>query len=904
MPTGYRLIALVAALAALGTCCASSHADASRDQVSQAPAVRAPLPYPAHVWSALKGPSEHGLQFYLPDDADYDPSIPAPSSVLGFEIGARIVRHDQVIRYLQVLSEASDRVLLEEIGRTHQGRPLVLATVSAGGNIASLEAIRAARQAVRDGREAGGPIVLWMGYTVHGNEPSGSSAALLLAYHLAASRSDRTAEMLRDMVVLIDPCLNPDGYSRFVEWIDGSRSKQPVPDPNHREHVEPWPGGRSNHYWFDLNRDWLPATQPETRARLPHFHEWLPNVAADFHEMGHTTTYFFQPGIPTRVHPLIPQENQEVTGALARYHARALDGAGRLYFTRERFDDFYFGKGSTYPDILGSVGILYEQASSRGMVIDTEFGPLSFPTAVQNQLTLSLSTLDGSHALRDSLRRYQANFFRQSREEARRGRERGYLVGSGGDPHRMEMLLDLLLRHRIEVHPLAEAYAAGGVMYNPGDAFAVPLDQPYSLLVRAMFEERTTFPDSTFYDITSWTLPHALGLPFTRFDRLPRMGPRMDALPLRDPGLPDEGALGYILPWDSFGAARSLQRMLAAQLLVRVATRPFTAETPDGPRQLERGTLLVFMAVQTIPERQVHGVLRQSVIEDGVEVIALTTGLSHDGIDLGSPAMRAVSAVRPAVLVGRGMSSGEAGEIWHLLDQDIGVPVTLLEFPGLYRRARLADYTHIFLTNGRYLNWGDGDISRLRQWVRDGGVLVAQQQAAEWVTANNLHIAPDEARYSESGVYGSVETTRAAAADTAAWVRRPYEEFERDESARRTSGAICRIDLDLTHPLVYGLSLPWLPVLRSGSTVIEPGPGSYQTPGLYLEPILLSGYLHPQRRGEMTGSAAVNVTRAGRGTVIRFSDNPCFRGFFRGSSRLLVNALFFGQIIQPAVGEH
>lgn len=837
-------------------------------------------------------------------DEPYDPAIPTPRSVLGFDIGERIVRHDQIVEYLRVLSGASDRIIVEEMGRTHLGRPLLLATVSNAGNIADIEKIRAARRAVMEGEEPEGPIVLWMGYTVHGNEASGSSAALLLAYHLAASGSEVVGRMLRDMVILIDPCLNPDGYSRYVEWVDGSRSVQPVPDPNHREHVEPWPGGRGNHYWFDLNRDWLPATQPESRARLRQFHAWLPNVTADFHEMGHQSTYFFQPGIPSRVHPLIPEENQELTGALARHHGRAMDAAGRLYFTKERFDDFYFGKGSTYPDILGSVGILYEQASSRGMVIDTEFGALTFPIAVQNQLTLSLSTLEGGLELRDSLRRYQAGFFRESREEARRGRERAYLVGDDGDRGRIGMFLDLMLRHGIEVHPLEEPVEAAGTAYTPGGAFVVPLDQPYAVMVRAMFEERTSFPDSTFYDVTAWTLPHAFGLPFAALGRTPRIGPGLVEVPESDRTPPADGALAYAVPWGSSRAPRSLQRMLAAQIRVRVATHPFTAATAEGPRRLDRGALLIFMGTQTAPQQLVHEVLGQAALEDGVEVVAITSGLSGEGIDLGSPGMRALAPVRPAVLVGRGFSGSEAGEIWHLLDQDLGVPAALLEFPTSYRRARLADYTHIFLTNGRYLNWGDGDVARLRQWVRDGGILVAQQQAAEWVTAGNLHLAPDEARYSESGTYPSLQAALTATEDTVSWQRRPYEEFERDESARRTSGAICRVDLDLTHPLAYGYSRPWVAFLRSGSTLIEPGPSPYQTPGLYTEPLLLSGYLHPIRLGELEGKAAVNVTRAGRGAVIRLSDNPCFRGFFHGSSRMLVNALYFGSVIQPAVGEY
>ncbi len=306
------------------------------------------------------------LADYLPEDVAYDADVPKPADILGFEVGEWHVRHDLLVAYMEALAEASPRVHLEVSGRTHEGRKTLLLAVSTPENIRNLERLRQAHLDESDTGETGdGPLVIWQGFSVHGNEPSGSNASLLLAYHLAAGGGD-VERFLQETIVLIDPSVNPDGLGRFAQWANGHRSKSPVPDPNNREHREVWPNGRTNHYWFDLNRDWLLLTHPESRARIANFHRWRPHVLTDFHEMGSNATYYFQPGVPERRNPWTPIRNEELTRQIAGYHARAMDRAGRIYYTEETFDDFYYGKGSTYPDVNGSIGILFEQASSRG----------------------------------------------------------------------------------------------------------------------------------------------------------------------------------------------------------------------------------------------------------------------------------------------------------------------------------------------------------------------------------------------------------------------------------------------------------------------------------------------------------------------------------------------------------
>ena len=395
--------------------------------------------------------------------ARYDPAVPRPADVLGWEVGEWHVRHDQLVAYLQAVAAASPRARFEVQGYTYEQRPLPLLILSSPENLARLDDVRRRHLAISEPPYRGDdldeqPVVVWLGYSIHGNEASGSNAALLVAYHLAAALDGDAGggvdELLRHTIVLLDPSLNPDGLGRFAEWANMHRGEVPLGDRDNREHDEAWPGGRTNHYWFDLNRDWLPAQHPETRARLATMRRWRPNLLADFHEMGSDGTYFFQPGVPSRQNPLTPAANLELTRRIARYHADAFDAAGRLYYTEETFDDFYYGKGSTYPDVQGAVGILFEQASARGQLVDTDNGPLSFRQAIRGHVLTSFSTLRAAHDLRGDLLAYQASFFRDAAAAARSGAV-AYLVADGGDPMRAWQLLELLAAHGIEVRELA-----------------------------------------------------------------------------------------------------------------------------------------------------------------------------------------------------------------------------------------------------------------------------------------------------------------------------------------------------------------------------------------------------------------------------------------------------------------
>lgn len=362
------------------------------------------------------------LSYYLPQNISYDPNIPKPQEIIGHEVGKWHVTHDKLVQYMYALAKSSDRISIENRGFTFEDRPLLLLTVSAPKNLNSLESIKQKHIAATDNdtENFNRPTVVYQGFSIHGNEPSGSNAALVLAYYLAAAQGEVIDNLLENTIILLDPSFNPDGLQRFAYWANTNKNINLTADSNDREYSEIWPGGRTNHYYFDMNRDWLPAQLPESRARLKTYHQWLPNILTDHHEMGTNSTFFFQPGIPSRTHPLTPQRNQDLTKVIGNFHAKALDKIGSFYYSEESFDDFYYGKGSTFPDINGGIGILFEQASSRGHVQESDNGLLTFPFTIRNQFTTALSTLEAAVTMREELLVYQHAFLKTRDKKLKR----------------------------------------------------------------------------------------------------------------------------------------------------------------------------------------------------------------------------------------------------------------------------------------------------------------------------------------------------------------------------------------------------------------------------------------------------------------------------------------------------
>jgi hypothetical protein len=822
--------------------------------------------------------SARTAQEYLPADADPDPAIPTPESVLGWDLGDRHVSHDQLVYYMRALAAASPRVSLKVIGHTYEQRPLLQLAITSESNQQNLDSMR---QQHLDGD---GPLVVWLGYSVHGDEPSGSNSSLLTAYYLASSRSAYVEELLAGSIVLIDPSINPDGLNRFATWANSNAGNMPVADPVTRQHVQDWPGGRTNHYLFDLNRDWLPLVHPGSRARITEYHRWLPHVLTDHHEQTGYPGFFFQPGVPSRQNPLTPEENLSLTRALASYHSRAMDQAGQPHFTEDAFDDFYYGKGSTYPDINGGIGILFEQKAILGQELSTTNGTETFTMAVANHLRMSLSTLQGSWAMRDRLKTYQAGFHEAMQERAQSRDFSGWLVGDDGDPARARAFLKTLDIHQIEYQMLAETVRAGSHEFAPGHAWVIPTRQKQFGLLEAIMEQRTSFQDNTFYDVSAWTLPLAYNLPFTTVARLPRGQAETES----SKGLaPASETAAWAVPWNQLAAPALLQELLAADVKVRTAIDSFSAQTTNGLVAFAPGTLIIQSGIQTENALQTSRETLTRAALGGVEVKSLNSTMTVAGPDLGSKHFKIIQPINPLLLSGAGTSSYGVGAQWFVLDQRLQVPTTMVNQENL-GTINLWDYTHLLLADGEYDELSNGKTSMIARWVSDGGILVAINRAASWAEDLCYEHPPQEC-VAEEALAGEAQPVEQAA----------YSDFADDKARQVIGGAIVSSVLDLSHPLAFGYVRTDLPLFRRGTTLLTPSANAYSTPVRYTSDPLLAGFIGDERLDEFRSQPAAIAEKQGKGAVIRFANTPVFRGFWRGTERLYINALYFGQVIEP-----
>ncbi len=821
-------------------------------------------------------------QEYLPPDSDLDPAVPTPESVLGWDVGDWHVSHDKLVQYMQALAGASPRVSVKVIGYTHEQRPLLQLAITSEANQQKLESLRLAHlDAAQQDDE--GPLVVWLGYSVHGDEPSGSNSSMLVAYYLAASRSALVEELLAGSVILIDPSINPDGLNRFASWANSNAGKVPVSDPLTRQHNQIWPEGRTNHYWFDLNRDWLLLVQPESRARIIEFHRWLPHVLTDHHEQDRFPGFFFQPGVPSRQNPLTPAENLELTRALAVFHSEAMDDAGQPHFTEDAFDDFYYGKGSSYPDINGSIGILFEQRAISGQQLSTSNGTETFRMAVANQLRISLSTLKGAWALQDRLFDYQAGFARAMQERAGNRNFRAWVVGDDTDPARARAFLDVLKLHHIQYQPLGETFRAGDEEFTPGHAWVIPAGQKQAGLLEAIMEQRTEFRDETFYDVSAWTFPLAYNLPFTKVSRTPAIqeaSPVSSAIPL------DRDAPAWAVPWNQLDAPALLQKLLDSGVKVRTSTKPFSAQTGNNLRAFSPGTLVIQAGIQqndATPD--ILDSLDQAA-HSGLEIFALKSTLTSVGPDLGSISFPMVKPVKPLIIGGRDISSYGAGEAWYLLDQRLGLAAPVIELDRL-DGIDFSDYTHLLLPDGDFVAISETQKDNITRWVKGGGVLITINRAAVW--AQKLCFQSEDT---------SCEPAEETREKPEIVTPRAYSDFADDKAQHIIGGAIVASVIDLSHPLAFGYRRGKLPLLRKGTTELVPSDNAYATPVRYANSPLLAGFIGSDRLEAIQGQAAVIAQKHDKGLVVHFANNPLFRGYWRGTERMYINALYFGQVVE------
>lgn len=819
--------------------------------------------------------------YFFPTGNSFNNEIPSPAEYLGYDIGEWHTRHDRLVGYLQKLAEVSENATFQVIGQTNEQRPQVVLTISSKSNLERLEEIRQAHLKIADpdGEIADWsdePVIVLLGYNVHGNEPSGGEASMLAAYYLLASQKEETKSFLENAVIMIDPVYNPDGRDRHSHWANMHKGQPPVADPLDREHNEVWPGGRTNHFWFDLNRDWLPLAQVESRNRMAFYHKWLPNVATDYHEMGTNATYFYEPTKPFgSENPLVPRRNyDELNQLFADYFEEALNDIGSLYYSKESFDNSYPGYGSTYPDMQGGLGLLFEQASSRGHLQRTHTKDLSFDFTIRNQLRTSIATVRASVENRTLLLDYQRWFFESAIKEANNRKTKAYIFGAPNDASRNKAFQNLLQQHHIEFQPLAKSVEHKGRKYSTDNYFVVPAVQPQHLLVRTFFEPVESFHDSVFYDASAWTVALAFDMDYEALPFLPattsaKNGPVKSVF--------QKAEYAYLIEWSDYAAPKVLHFLQNKKVLVKTAFQPFEIKVGEVEKQFGYGTLLVHVADQNIEADELHRIM-SAAFEMGVPIHPIATGRSISGVDMGSRHLQTLKPPKVLMPIGEGVSGYEVGEVWHLLDTRLSMPITKVDLVD-FRKVNLYDYNTLLLVSGRY-DFDEKTIREIKDWISAGNTLITQRTATKWAIDKGL--ADEEIKKRKNSEMKRMDFS------TAANVR----------GSKRIGGSVYEVDLDITHPLGFGYTDRSLPVYRNHSIFVEPSESAFNTVAQYTDAPHLDGYISAENLETLKGTASLLVNKVGQGRAILFVDNPNFRGFWYGTNRLFFNSLFLGGLVR------
>jgi hypothetical protein len=823
--------------------------------------------------------------YFFAEGTRFDSKIPSPEKYLGYPIGTLHTRHDAIVGYMRELARLSDRAKLDTIGETYEQRQLVVLTITSPENHKNLESIRKEHLKLNDPNQKINDYsqmksVVMLGYNVHGNEPSSSEAAMLTAYYYVAGQGADVRAALKDAVLLVDPSFNPDGRDRHSTWANSYLGDPMVSDPMDAEHNEMWPRGRTNHYWYDLNRDWLPLAHVESQARVDYYHQWYPNVVTDFHEMGTNSTYFFEPTKPFgSENPVVPRENYDgLNNLFAGYFHEALDEIGSLYFTKEQYDNSYPGYGSTYPDIHGALGLVFEQASSRGHLQDSPTGKVAFAFTIKNHVTSGLATVRASVGERETLLKHMKNYFETAVDEGQKNLTKGWVFGDPEDDGRNQAFLDLLLRHKITTYALNDDIQLEGKNYKAGKAFYVPNGQKQYRMVRTMFEKVTTFYDSIFYDASSWTAALTYNMPHAEWNgKQDLTGKELKRSDLKGTyaGVPKTD-YAYLIEWNEYYAPKALNYLLEKGVYVNYGGKPFSIETNEGVKSYGYGTLMIPVSRQEMDADLVHAFVEEATELAGIRAQSVTTGFSTSGVDLGSSSFSTVRKPKAIMLIAGSTNSAEAGEVWHLFDSKIGMPITKVDMDNA-GRINWNNYNTLILVSGSYNSLGESTIDRIKLWVREGGTLITIKGATSWAIGAKLV----NEKFAERSKRPTPE-------------RMDYVTQRDFGGSNSIGGSMYMADIDITHPIGYGYTSRELPVYRNHSTFVQPSTDPFGTVVKYTANPLLGGYVNKTNLADLGGTASLLVNRIGRGNVIMFVDNPNFRGMWYGTNKLLFNAVFFG----------
>ena len=822
------------------------------------------------------------LSYFMPTEWHYtlDSQVPTPEQEMGFQVGSQHVNWEQVVAYMKRLAACSPRFSIQEYGRTFENRPLICVVITSEKNQKNLESLRSAHAQLADPAASVDPkslpAVASVMMSIHGNEASGVNASLPFAYFFAAAQGPEIEALLDKTIITLIPGQNPDGITRFSTWVNSNRSLRNVTDPQSREFSEPWPGGRSNHYWHDLNRDWLNASMPEMKALLKIYHDWMPNTVNDHHEMGSSSTFFLEPADPVGYYPHIPQENKDLTQKVSSYNMAALDRIGSLYLSKDQFDSYSLGTGDVYGDALGSIAMLFEQASARGHQQETENGILNFPFAVRNHATTAFGSVKAAYEMREELNDYMHQFVVARHKEAIALPEKGYIFDGNGSDAVSYHFIEMLAQHDLHVNRLAKETTINGHTYDPAHAYVIPMDQRHSMLLRSLLECNTQFKDSLFYDLSTWNMAEAYGLKYAPLKSIAGLqGEAVTTPTFPKGGVSGKANYAYLFDNKEYYAPLFIKRLQDGGAKVKVSGVGLHAT--EG-YQYGPGMLMVPVSGQKISADSLYTLIQKGATEAGITVRNVSSGQMKD-YDLGHFYNRPVKETKVAVLIGGRMRSNVAGSLWYLLDNRYQMQPTMLDESTL-SRTDLTRYNVLILSGE--LAGGEAVAQQIANWVKAGGTLITI--GSGYQTANKAKLT-------------KIETIDLSQPDSATYV--PYDKRSDRFAEFQIPGTDLQVSLDTTHPLCWGYTESVMPILKNSNLVFKMPKEANLAPVCYdKKQPLLSGFIRPEHLKALTGMPEVICQSAGKGQVICFADDPNFRSIWYAGTRLFMNAVLFGNLIR------
>lgn len=810
----------------------------------------------------------------------FSQSLKSPEQFLGYKLGEQFTFHYQILNYLNHVVENSDRVQLKSLGFSYEGREQVIMMISSKQNLMNLEEIRLnnlKRAKILPGNpNFEMPVIVWLSYNVHGNEAVSAEAAMQTIYQLVSASNAEQLKWLDQAVVIINPVLNPDGRDRYVTWYKQTMGTKPNADPNTREHNFQWASGRTNHYYFDMNRDWAWMTQKETQVRITEYNQWMPQIHVDFHEQGYNEPYYFAPAAEP-IHPAVTPFQRSFQEVIGKNHATYFDKNAWLFFTRQRFDLFYPSYGDSWPIFNGSIGMTYEQGGiNAGLQVITETGDtLTLAQRIEHHVTTGLSTIEISVNKKKDLLTNFSEYFKNSVENPDSDFKTYIVKKSSGNA--AQSMLTLLENQGILYESAPEGKQVNGYSYftnkketyktQKGD-WLISSYQPKSKLLTVLFDPSPKLSDSLTYDITSWALPWVYGVDVLGLDQKMKGNPAE----VSSIEMPKPNALAYIFSWDSFSNAQLLSKLYLSGLKLRMTEVPMVIDK----QVYNQGSILILKADNKNTEFDYSSKVIELSKQFQIPVRAIESGYLESGVDLGSGDLKFLTTPKVALISGDAANASNVGELWYYFDQLLQYPIHLIDAESV-SRIKLYEYDAILLPSGSYSDvFKDSEVAQLKEFVKNGGTLITLGNAAKWVSS-----------VSDFGTISQKNLKN----DESKPVLGNYADRERNYISSDSPGAYFKLKIDSTHPLGFGYSNGYF-TLKTSEALFEPLKTGWNV-ALMSGNDHISGFIGSKLKDSMDSILILGNDSVGDGNIVYFTENIAFRAFLYHNHLALANAIFF-----------